>query len=593
MKSVLLSAIVVGLVSCVGFYSNPAKDIEDADGDADMDGDADSDFDADADLDGDADVNSDADGDSDVDPEREPPSDQDGDTISDADEDWGETDTDGDGDPDKYDLDSDNDGIPDADEAGDSDLRTPPVDSDSDGIEDFRDDDSDDDGIPDSEEARSPGIAEIPADTDGDGVPDFLDHDSDDDDASDMVEDLVGTDWQDSEDNPASRGYVVFVMEYGGGPLPVYETHGYRTDPEAVDVYLLIDASSGTFALGETLQSHMVSSIGDSFGESIRDIIPDAFFGVGMYQDYAIAPYGYSDRSVNVPFENIAYVAELGDPLTMALRAVRWTVRGGDDEQSLVPALHAIATGCGDGEIAESIETDPEGACTNDRLRGYPHFRNDAIPVVVAITNAPSHNGPDDHSPYTIPGVEPPTFADTIRALREIRARVVGFNASTGSSQTFAHLEALARNTGAVDDFGSPLVYDVNSESESLGSAFDHAFGAIRDTFVQNVSAFAHDIDEGEGDIDTLADFIEGVEVSDEESECYGGLRTSDFDGEGHEETFIDVPSMTRVCWRIVPRVNDSVEPADVHQVFRAKLEILGDNDRFLEHIELFFIVPR
>ncbi len=63
--------------------------------------------------------------------------DADGDTICDADE--GDGDPDGDGIPNRNDPDSDGDGVPDREEAGDEDPRTPPRDSDGDGVPDSLD----------------------------------------------------------------------------------------------------------------------------------------------------------------------------------------------------------------------------------------------------------------------------------------------------------------------------------------------------------------------------------------------------------------------------------------------------------------------
>ena len=80
--------------------------------------------------------------------------DDDGATISNSDETNGIIDTDADRIPDSLDTDSDNDGISDADEAGDTDLSTPPVDTDNDGIPDFRDQDSDGDGVFDRTEGN-------------------------------------------------------------------------------------------------------------------------------------------------------------------------------------------------------------------------------------------------------------------------------------------------------------------------------------------------------------------------------------------------------------------------------------------------------
>jgi hypothetical protein len=119
--------------------------------------------------------------------------DEDKDGISDADEGKAAgTDTDADGTPDYQDTDSDGDGIPDAVEAGDADIETPPIDTDKDGQPDFQDTDADGDGIPDKVEAGP--TPSMPVDTDGDYLPDYVDLDSDNDDLPDAVELMAGTD---------------------------------------------------------------------------------------------------------------------------------------------------------------------------------------------------------------------------------------------------------------------------------------------------------------------------------------------------------------------------------------------------------------
>lgn len=118
--------------------------------------------------------------------------DADMDTISNGDEGLPEiVNTDGDAWEDWLDLDSDGDLIPDALEAGDDDLATPPVDSDGDGVPDFQDTDSDNDGVPDRLGISPDGDL---IDTDGDGTPDFQDDDDDGDGILDTVEGNVDSD---------------------------------------------------------------------------------------------------------------------------------------------------------------------------------------------------------------------------------------------------------------------------------------------------------------------------------------------------------------------------------------------------------------
>jgi hypothetical protein len=165
-------------------------------------------------------------------------SDADKDTISDADEGRAQgADTDGDKKPDYLDPDSDDDGLPDAIEAGDADLATPPVDTDGDGVPNFRDRDSDGDGLLDGEEDKNhdgkldPGeTSPTSADTDKDG-------------ASDLLEKVAGTDPRDPKDNPAAHGNFVFLEPYEKDESPKEGELHFATSIRKVDLYFLEDVS--------------------------------------------------------------------------------------------------------------------------------------------------------------------------------------------------------------------------------------------------------------------------------------------------------------------------------------------------------------
>ena len=188
--------------------------------------------------------------------------DGDGDNISDFDEGNGLIDVDGDGDPDSVDADSDGDGIPDIDEAGDTDIATPPRDSDGDTVPDFRDRDSDNDGLPDSLEGT--------ADPDMDQIPNYLDDDSDGDGISDQREGAVDPD---NDMIPAfldddSDGDGILDADEGAGDPDRDGRPSFLDDDSDGDG--ISDADEGT---GDPDMDQIPSFLDDdSDGDTIRDL---------------------------------------------------------------------------------------------------------------------------------------------------------------------------------------------------------------------------------------------------------------------------------------------------------------------------------
>jgi hypothetical protein len=170
--------------------------------------------------------------------------DADGDGVTNGDEEMDSSlNTDGDEFEDWLDLDADGDGIPDAIEAGDAELATPPVDTDGDGTPDLRDLDSDDDGAADTDEL-GPDFA--PVDTDGDGAFDFVDVDSDGDTIRDATEraperDSDGDGTPDFRDPDADGDGLPDAIEAGDAELA---TPPVDTDGDAIPDYLDLDADA-------------------------------------------------------------------------------------------------------------------------------------------------------------------------------------------------------------------------------------------------------------------------------------------------------------------------------------------------------------
>ena len=227
-------------------------------------------------------------------------SDEDGDSISDEHEGRASNrDTDSDGTPDYQDADSDGDGIPDAAEAGDANVATPPVDSDGDSVPDFIDTDSDGNGIPDAEETDgdvdgdgTPNRADLDddndrindfteivntgrtTDSDGDGAPDYQDPDSDNDTILDGDERDLDTDQDgalDTVDLDSDDDGILDADEAGDADL---STAPIDTDGDGVPNFRDADSDNDGISDQDEVFTHGTDPANpDSDGDGVSDLI--------------------------------------------------------------------------------------------------------------------------------------------------------------------------------------------------------------------------------------------------------------------------------------------------------------------------------
>lgn len=220
-------------------------------------------------------------------------------------------------------------------------------------------------------------------DADGDGVPDVAD---------DYPADP-------SRDGVTEEGGLFHILPYGGPSES--DSLDFTTQVTTADVYFLMDATASMDDELANLQSDLTSG---SFGcaasggiiGAIECTIPDAWTGAGMFDDYPVEPYGNTagcndDGSFcwddDTPYLNMA---DLSDDPTQTQSGVDAIAlgAGGDQPESQTQALWAVATGNGlDGFTP--ARTDCPGA-----QWGYPCFRDNALPIVVLLTDASFHNGP-------------------------------------------------------------------------------------------------------------------------------------------------------------------------------------------------------
>ncbi|MDH5491200.1 MAG: MSCRAMM family adhesin SdrC [Myxococcales bacterium] len=480
-------------------------------------------------------------------------------------------DTDLDGIRDRFDLDSDGDGLRDWEENGDGDPVTPPSDSDGDGIPDFRDTDSDNDGLSDAYE-RTAGTSPRSADTDGDGVTDLIEFSACDGDPA------CASDATDPGSSPRTRGDFVFVVPFEEPPSPSVDTLEFATLLRRADVYFLVDT---TGSMGGEL-ANLKSSLSGTIIPMVRSRIAEAWFGVGGFDDYPNGTYGSgADRPLylrQAMTSDAAAAQAAANGLSLHF--------GNDGPESHIPALWGLATR-GALWMGPTMPTCPAGHF------GAACFRPDAVPVIVVITDAPSHNYPGvDYSGIT---PVPPTYPITMDALRSIGARVVGVNSGSAGPM----LLEFARQTGTVDAAGSPAPYVFTIPGTGVGlgtSVVDAIFNASAVRL--DVSARAVDLAVGAETVDAVAAFIDHLEPRTTDAPgrtCTLTFATEDrvdIDADSFPDTFLGVDPGAPVCFDIYPRVNTTIEPTLEPQLFKARIDVIGNGFTPLDDREVFFLVP-
>ncbi|MEM6370079.1 MAG: hypothetical protein AAGD10_06765 [Myxococcota bacterium] len=301
--------------------------------------------------------------------------DSDGDTISDLEE--GRADSDQNGVPDRLQLDADGDGFSDLLEAGDGDLSTPPADTDGDSVADYRDADSDDDGLLDEEEPGCPaGSDRLLVDSDGDSF-------------QDTAERGVGSDPCDAGSGIDAFYFVLPASGAQDSDVLVFDD----TELDDADIVLNVDT---TGSMGGEI-TNLRNSLSSIIVPGVQAVIPNPGFSVSTFQDFPIAPYG-SSTDADEPFSLEQRVTTNTANVQTALNGLA-TKNGQDTRESGLEALGQIATGGGvtwsGGSVPAFNPIQNLVFGVADGTGGGVGLRRDALPIIVHVSDAPSHVAAD------------------------------------------------------------------------------------------------------------------------------------------------------------------------------------------------------
>ncbi len=307
-------------------------------------------------------------------------------------------------------------------------------------------------------------------DADGDGVPD---------DADDCP---TTPDWISCDDDPSNDGIYQTVFYDPSGAAEVVRT-SIRTVPAdipEVDVYFLIDATPTLAEEIAVLQAEITNIIAD-----VRVSFPGARFGLGLYREYPLSPLA-------APYSQAPYhhVLDLTDDDTLVEKAIATlnTVSNLTTATAATQALYSVASGLGLGDVIPN-----RGVCPNapDADVGFPCFRDNALHIVMNVTDSAVNNGPDamggqyGDPPFsasvglgvdTLPPVQmfPALFdADDVATALDLGDLATQSLTLMGMSTSLTNQVNTAMAPGCVSMSGDPPGFDMDDKDAVLTFRFD------------------------------------------------------------------------------------------------------------------------
>jgi hypothetical protein len=336
---------------------------------------------------------------------------------------------------------------------------------------------------------------------------------------------------------------------------------------ESAEVFFLVDVTGSMGGEIATIQSRIV----DTIAPGIAAQIPDVRFSVAHFADYPQDGYGSFGDEVFALLQrstsDIGQVEAATSSLVLQM--------GGDPPEAYVEALFIGATGQGITRLV------PNSSCPGliDSV-GYPCFGPNGARIILLFTDAESHNGPGGVNEYEGIVPAPHTYDETVAALREIGAKVLGiYSGDAGEGEGLRHVQALARDTGAVREDGTPLVFDIGSSGAGLDSSVIEAVRTLVEEVPIDVDVVVTDDPRDSLDI---TEFVRGV-VTAGATPPDGAIDRGD--------RFDQVRPGTRVAFRIL-LANDRIPQTDVPQRFRAHVTMRGDRVTHLLELEVDLVVP-
>jgi len=330
------------------------------------------------------------------------------------------------------------------------------------------------------------------------------------------------------------------------------------------DVLFLVDT---TGSMTEEIDE-ISRTLRDTLVPELAEAIGDVNLSVASLADFSVAGYG---SDTDVPFQllqastdDISLVQDAIDRLP--------TSNGADGPESQVEALYQAASGEGIGSFV------PPARCPEETV-GYPCFRREGSRIILLFTDAEFHNGPMDASPYSGIIPAPHSYNDAVNALRGIGAKVLGLFSGGGDREAQRHLETIARDTGAVQTSGIPIVFNIGTRGRELDVGVVETVRTLVEEVPIDIDALVEDVEGDEFDATVFVTDIVAVAAAPPGGAIVLGDR------------FESVRPGTRVTFEIFLQ-NELVPPSPEPQSYLMRVIIRGDGVTRLQSSVVQIVIP-
>lgn len=424
-----------------------------------------------------------------------------------------------------------------------------------------------------------------------------------------------------------------FVLPYSDPAGPQQEPLTFGTDVKAMDVFVAMDTTGSMGPPIENLQSTLAGTV----IPGIQASVPNTQFGVGAVEDFPLPPFGANPCFVtgapDQPFQLLQSITPVLGAAQAAVDAL--TTPGGqpigcgaDWPEAQIEALYQIATGEG------LLGPGQTNVASNAAGVGGVGFRQSTMPVIVLVSDAPSHDpsnalcyGGPDYGGHPGVAAVAHTLQDAEDALAEICARVVtvavqdfdacsAYSDGLGLAQSTRALIPPAAwdlapagrpptcgagecctgldGAGVAPDVAGmcPLVYRSSADGEGVGAGMVDGVSLLA-----GYSPFAvtTQVDGGVTDVDgeplpighTTADFILDVVPLGHGAVPLPGVPAPVLTPSGFEGVIPD----TDVTFTITA-YNHVVPQGPKPRIFEAKIRVLADGCSDLDERTVYVLVP-